>query len=67
MSSKLFPNKSEWFEWGTPEQYFQIPFKISKLEWEDLEWAQSLTPHQRIEWLLMIQEMLTKQFVENTP
>ncbi len=64
MNSKLFQNKSEWFEWGTPQSYFQIPLKVSKLECEDLEWAQSLTPDQRIEWLLMMQEMLIKQFIE---
>jgi hypothetical protein len=48
--------------WGTPDDYFPFPIYTAPATQEDRERALSLTPSQRVEWLLMMQKLLLEQF-----
>ncbi|MBI2027874.1 MAG: hypothetical protein HYS98_08775 [Deltaproteobacteria bacterium] len=48
--------------WGIEDSYFPFKISIAPLDNKDLEHSKQLTPQQRIEWLLMMQRLLLKQF-----
>jgi hypothetical protein len=50
--------------WGTPESHFPFKIHTAKIEDSDIAWARTLTAQQRIEWLLMMQGLLIKQFTK---
>jgi len=62
VNSKWLKDENRWSEWGTPADWFPVVVSVSPLSYEDIEWAQTLTPHQRVEWLLVMQKLLLQQF-----
>ena len=48
--------------WGTDESYFGINLRPAYLDAKDRELIQNLTPSERLEWLLMMQKLIVKQF-----
>ena len=60
--SKPSQKKSKLTTWGTPASYFPVPLHTSRMERQDLAYSLSLTAEQRISWLIMMQELLLKQF-----
>ena len=48
--------------WGTPESYFPFKMHVAPLDQKNLLYAKHLTLEQRIEWLMMMQELLIQQF-----
>jgi hypothetical protein len=61
--SKPSPKKN----WGTESEYFPVPLHVAPATDEDLERSRALTPSQRVEWLLMMQKLLLKQFARKKP
>ena len=62
MPSKCSLKKPKEETCGTPASYFPVSLHTSPLEKEDLAYSLSLTAEQRISWLIMMQELLLKQF-----
>ena len=58
MSSKKLKSDA----YGTPESYFPYLVKTAPFTDEDRKRHAELTPQQRIEWLLMMQNLLLIQF-----
>jgi hypothetical protein len=52
-------------KWGIEKSYFPFRVAVSPLEEKDLELASRLTPTQRLEWLIMIRQLLIDQFDRN--
>lgn len=50
--------------WGTEDEYFPVPLHVAPASDEDLERSRALTPEQRIQWLLMMQKLLLRQFAK---
>jgi len=48
--------------WGTDSSYFGLNLRPAYLEAEDIAVIQHLTPSERVEWLLMMQRLIIKQF-----
>ena len=62
MSENLKKSKKNKSQWGIEENYFPFKISIASLSDKDLAHSKQLTPHQRIEWLIMMQRLLIKQF-----
>ena len=62
MNSKNLQRKKDKASWGTDESYFGLNLRPARLERSEIEFIQTLTPSQRLEWLLMMQKLLIQQF-----
>ena len=62
MSGNSKKSKKRKVTWGIEESYFPFKLHVAPLDRKDLEQSRHLTPEQRIEWLLMIQNHLIRQF-----
>ena len=54
--------KKENKNWGIEDSYFPIKISIATLSESDLEHSRHLTPSERLEWLMMMQDLLITQF-----
>jgi len=61
---KKLENKQSHCEvsYGTEESYFPFVPLRAALSQEDIELSKSLSPALRVEWLIMMQKLLIKQF-----
>jgi len=62
MSKPLKKSNKKNKSWGTPRSYWKMKIHSAELDKKQLEEIQKLTPSQRVEWLIMMQDLLFKHY-----